>query len=270
MAENPQLTEAIRVCGHRGGVIAMHRAFTYYQRGPISLLTAFTLFLFFSSTWIALLPHVCHFWTRLLALGLRFLPLQARLEVTSHHFGFLRLEMPALRMEPVLPGIVLWSVNCCATLLLFAATFLLSKRLLPVAYLGRAILAVHSTSLLYFLLWPSRFPHSPDSYMEALLTSGIGIITAAPLLFALTYYIFDFGLLRKAFLTSLTMAHLSMFLPVQVLLQAMVLQKSVLFMPLLYIIFGMPLEVLLIIGFYSWGMTWSLPSATPGLFRRKR
>lgn len=29
-------------------------------------------------------------------------------------------------------------------------------------------------------------------------------------------------------------------------------------MPVLYIIFGMPLDVLLIIAFYSWGMTWSL------------
>jgi len=28
-------------------------------------------------------------------------------------------------------------------------------------------------------------------------------------------------------------------------------------MPVLYIIFGMPLDVLLIIAFYSWGMTWS-------------
>jgi hypothetical protein len=261
MTAHSKLTEPIRWRGHRGGVITMHRAFTSYSLGPIRLLIAFSLFLFFLSIWIALLPCLCQFWTCFLTMGLRYLPLQAGLEVTSRHFVFLQLETPSLRMDPVLPDSAIWSVTCAATLLLFAGTFFLPKRLLPVAYLVRAVLGVQFTSLIYFLLWPSRFPHSPDSYMEALFTSGIGIITVVPLLFGLTYYIFDFGLLRKAFLTFLTIAHLSLFLPFQVLLQAVVLQKSLLFMPVLYVIFGMPLEVLLIIGFYSWGMTWSLRSA---------
>jgi len=39
------------------------------------------------------------------------------------------------------------------------------------------------------------------------------------------------------------------------------LQKTVLFMPVLYIIFGMPLNILIIIAFYSWGMTWFFRSA---------
>ena len=52
-----------------------------------------------------------------------------------------------------------------------------------------------------------------------------------------------------------------LFLPFQVLLQALVLQKTVLFMPLLYIVFGMPLDVMLIIAVYSWGMTWSFRPA---------
>ena len=56
------------------------------------------------------------------------------------------------------------------------------------------------------------------------------------------------------------MAHLALFLPFQCLLQALVLQKTVLFMPVLYIIFGMPVDVMLVIGFYSWGMTWSFRS----------
>jgi hypothetical protein len=52
------------------------------------------------------------------------------------------------------------------------------------------------------------------------------------------------------------MIHLSLFFPLQVLLQAIILQKTVLFMPLLYIVFGMPLDVTIIIAFYSWGMSW--------------
>jgi hypothetical protein len=52
------------------------------------------------------------------------------------------------------------------------------------------------------------------------------------------------------------MSYLSLLLPVQVLLQAMVLEKSVLFMPILYIVFGLPVDILIILAFYSWGMSW--------------
>lgn len=253
-----KVTEPIRPRGHRGGVITLHRAFAHYHRSPGTLFTSLCLFLFFSSIWVVLLPSLCRFLKWSLALGLRFLPLHATLASVDHEFRSFRLQMPGLQMEPTLPDFGIWSVSCAATLLLFAATFFLPKRFLAIAYFLRTILTVHATALVYFLIWPSRFPHTPNSYLDALLNSGIGIITIVPLLFALVYYIFDFGLLRKALLTALTMTYLSLFLPFQILLQALVLQKSVLFMPLLYIIFGMPLQVLLIIAFYSWGMTWPI------------
>jgi len=164
-------------------------------------------------------------------------------------------------MEPVLPSLQIWLLTAGLTALLFAATFLLSKSQTPIIYLLRGVLLLQGTALAYFAMWPLRFPHTPDSYMEALMTAGIGLISVVPFLFGLTYYIFDFGLLKKAFLTALTMTYLALFLPFQVLLQALVLQKTVLFMPLLYIIFGMPVSVLLIIAFYSWGMTWQFRPA---------
>jgi hypothetical protein len=133
--------------------------------------------------------------------------------------------------------------------------------LIPIIYLLRGILLVPATALLYFDLLPARFPHTPDSYMPGLVTAGIALISTVPLLFGLTYYIFDFGLWKKALLTGLTMAHLALFLPLQVLLQALFLQKAVLFMPVLYIIFGMPVNILIIIALYSWGMTWFFRSA---------
>ena len=117
-------------------------------------------------------------------------------------------------------------------------------------------ITVPATALAYFAILPARFPHTPDSYMQGLVTAGIALISSVPLLFGLTFYIFDFGLLKKAFLTAITMTHLALFLPLQVLLQALFLQNTVLFMPVLYIIFGMPINILIIIAFYSWGMSW--------------
>jgi hypothetical protein len=235
----------------------MHRALAHFRLGPMSLVTAIFLFVFFTSIWLVFLPRVCQFWNRVFALGIRVLPLRAELALAEHHLTpFTRFEIPYLRMEPILPSPHTWWLTCAATLALFAASFLLPSRVIPVIYLLRGVLLVPVTALVYFALLPARFPHTPASYMEGLVTAGIALISTVPLLFALTYYIFDFGLLKKAFLTALTMAHLILFLPLQVLLQALFLQKTVLFMPALYIIFGMPVNILIIIAFYSWGMTW--------------
>ena len=238
----------------------MHRALAHFSLGPMNLAVAVSLCVIFLSIWLTLLPMTCALWSRILATGIRALPLHAELALAQHHWFYLRFATPYLRVEPLLPSLETWSLTGAATLLLFAATFLLSDRWIPVIYLLRGVLLVQATALLYFALLPARFPHTPESYIAGLVTSGIALISIVPLLFALTYYIFDFGLPRKALLTAMTMAHLALFLPFQVLLQALALQKTVLFMPVLYIIFGMPLDILLIIAFYSWGMSWSFRS----------
>jgi len=257
-----KVADPVRTRGHRGGVIPLHRALAHFRLGPMNLVIAISLFVFFSAIWLVLLPKVCQFWNRILALGIQVLPLRAELGVAEHHLTpFIRFDIPYLRMEPVLPNIHTWWLTCALTLAVFAASFFLPSKLIPVIYLLRGILLVPATALLYFAFLPARFPHTPDSYMEGLVSAGIALISTVPLLLGLTYYIFDFGLLKKAFLTAITMTHLALFLPLQVLLQALFLQKTVLFMPVLYIIFGMPVNILIIIAFYSWGMTWFFRSA---------
>jgi len=258
----PKLADPVPSRGHRGGVIPMHRALAHFRLGPMNLVIAISLFVFFTSIWLALLPKVCKFWDHVLAYGIRVLPLHAGLGLAEHHLTpFLRFSIPFPRMEPVLPGSQTWGLFGAAVLALFAVTFLLPNSLIPLKYLLRGMLLVGATALLYFALLPARFPHTPDSYMEGLVTAGIALISTVPLLFGLTYYIFDFGLMKKAFLTAITMTHLALFLPLQILVQALFLQKTVMFMPVLYIIFGMPVNILVIIAFYSWGMTWFFRSA---------
>jgi hypothetical protein len=256
VAENKRLDQH-RLRGHRGGMISMHRALGHFHLGPINLMVAIALFVSFSALWLLLLPKVCDFWRWIFAAGLRYLPLAARLDVIHREMGLLHIAIPCLRMTPVLPGFQTWLLNSLFTAGLFAATFLLPKHLVPVIYLSRALLLIHSTACIYFVVWPSQFPHTPDSYLQGLMLSSIAIVTVVPLVLGLTYYIFDFGIWRKAFLTSLTMAYLVLFIPFQVLFQAIFLQETVLYMPVMYIIFGMPADVLLIVCFYSWGMTWS-------------
>ena len=253
--------DQVRDRGHRGGVISMHRALAHFRLGPMNVLTSVSLFFAFTLVWLAVLPRLCRFWSHFLAWAVVRLPLHGTLEVAVHRFRYLTLEIPYLRIYAVLPSLWTWSLTCFVTLLIFGATYLISSEMVPIIYMVRSVVIIQATALVYFALWPVSFPHTPDSYMEALVTANMGLISVIPLLYAFTYYIFDFGLTKKAFLTLITMGHLILFLPFQVLLQALVLQQTVLFMPVLYIIFGMPLEVLFIIAFYSWGMTWSFRKA---------
>jgi hypothetical protein len=211
-------TDTVHARGHRGGVIRMHRALAHFRLNPMSLVTAIFLCVLFTSIWLVLLPRICYFWNRVLAVGIRVLPLHAELGLARHHLTpFISFDIPYLRMEPVLPSPQTWWIMLIATLALLVVSFLLPSRLIPVMYLLRGILLVPATALAYFAILPARFPHTPASYMQGLVTAGIALISIIPLLFGLTYYIFDFGLLKKAFLTAITMIHLALFLPLQFL-----------------------------------------------------
>lgn len=253
----PRSADRGRSLGHRGGIITMHRALARFALDPLDLIVASLLVLLFSFTWMVSLPRLCRMWGFALEKGIKMLALHSEIGLTEHHItSYVHFKIPFPKMEGIAPDAWMWWSTVAVVCLLYAASYFLPKKLTPVAYLLRAMLFIQVTALLYFLFMPARFPHTPDSYMEGLVSYGIALISAVPALFGLTYYIFKFGLIKKIALTALTMSYLSLFLPVQILLQAMVLEKSVLFMPILYLIFGLPVDILIIVAFYSWGMSW--------------
>jgi hypothetical protein len=256
-SESPRVADRGRFRGHRGGVINMHRALARYILGPLDLLTSALMVVLFSFLWIVSLPWLCRMWRFALALGLKFLALNIGLGLREHRITpFIRFSIPYPRMEGFAPDTRTWWVTASVVIAIYAASYFFPQKWTPVTYLLRAVLFIQATALAFFLWAPARFPHTPDSYMEGIVSYTIALISFVPILFGLTYYIFDFGLIRKTLLTAMTMSHLSLFLPLQILLQAAVLHKSILFMPVLYIVFGLPVDVLIILAFYSWGMSW--------------
>lgn len=265
VAKNQSLgiTELVRFRGHRGGIIPMHRALARLSYSLTELSSSVALTLVILSAWTKCIPYVCAFWRRIFLLGLRYLPLRADLSTSAHHFGpLLRFDLPCFRIEPLLPGSLLWEAMCVLTLSGLAITFVLPSRLIPLIYALRAGLFVQVSALGYFAVRPAEFPYTPSEYLEGLVMTGLAVISMVPLLFSLTYYIFHFSLCKKVSITVLTMGYLCLFLPVQVLLQALILQKGVIFMPVLYLIWGMPLDVLIVVALYSWGMTWKFTEST--------
>jgi hypothetical protein len=253
----PRLAERTRFRGHRGGVISTHRALAKFTLEPLDLVMSVMLVLLFSIVWIASLEWICRFWQYLLITGAKLLALNVTIGLADHHFTpYVRFAIPYLQMEDVAPNGWIWWTTTAAVAVLFGASFLSPKKHIPFVYLLRAVLCVQGSALVYFAWASASFPHTANSYMEGLVSYGITLISFVPALFGLTYYIFDFGLIRKTLVTFVTMTHLSLFIPLQVLLQAIVLHKSILFMPVLYIVFGLPLDTLIVIAFYSWGMSW--------------
>jgi hypothetical protein len=254
----PRFVDRGRFRGHRGGVIAMHRALARFDLGPLDLITSALLVLLVTLVWIASLPWLCRFWRLALVVGTRMLALPTDLGLGAHQITpYVHFAVPYPRMDSIAPDARTWWFTAAIVIALWIATLIFPAKFIPITYLLRAVLFIQATALVYFLLFPARFPHTPDSYLEGFMSYAIGLISFVPILFGLTYYIFDFGLIRKAALTAMTMGHLSLFLPFQILLQAVILRKSVLFMPLLYIVFGLPLDIAIILAFYSWGMSWS-------------
>jgi hypothetical protein len=255
--DEPRFADRTRFRGHRGGVISTHRALTKFVLEPLDLVMSVMLVLLFSIVWVASLEWVCRFWRYLLTTGTKLLALHVAIGLTEHHFTtYIHFVIPYPRMEDVAADGWTWWTTAAVVLLLFGASFLLPKRNIPLIYLLRAVLCVQASALIYFGWATASFPHTANSYMEGLVSYGLTLISFVPILFGLTYYIFDFGLIRKTLVTFLTMIHLCLFVPLQVLLQAIVLHKSILFMPVLYIVFGLPVDVLMVIAFYSWGMSW--------------
>lgn len=261
--QNPGITELVRFRGHRGGIIPMHRALARLNYGVTDLSSSVALTLVILFAWTKCIPYVCTFWRRVFVLGLRYLPLKADLSTSAHSFGpLLRFDLPCFRVEALLPSSVLWGSMCVLTLFAFTVTFAFPPRWIPLIYALRAALFLQVSALGYFAVRPAQFPYDPNEYLQGLAMTGLTVISIIPLLFSVTYYIFHFSFLKKACITVLTMGYLCLFLPVQVLLQALILQKSVLFMPVLYLILGMPLDVLIVIALYSWGMTWKFTEST--------
>ncbi len=235
----------------------MHRSMATFTLEPPNIILSLLLVLLCSSVWLACLPWVCRCWLYVFQGWFKFSGLNMEVGLRQHHLTpLLPFVVPYPHLQDVGPDARTWWITAVVVLVLFLASLLLPKKLIPLAYLLRGLLFVQASALLYFALTPGQFPHTPDSYLESLMNSGLALISFVPVVFGLTYYIFNFGLIRKTLLTALTMIHLSLFFPLQVLLQAIILQKTVLFMPLLYIVFGMPLDVTIIIAFYSWGMSW--------------
>lgn len=253
--------QQMRLRGWRGGIIAPHRAIARLRLGPRQITEGALIASGITAGWIFLLPVVGRFWAALFSFWGKQLNLAPEVTLVPQGWGHVQFSLPCFGTPAGSAGGSVWWVTAAVTTLAFLATFRFGEGALPWNYLVRGFCLLQATALGYFAVASARFPHALPSYTVSMLVFSCNLIGLVPLLYAFTFYLLNFSLQQKIFLTLITMLHLVFFVPHQYLLHVYLLHGSILFMPLLYFVFGPFLDILAFVGFYSWGMSWNAPAA---------
>ena len=250
--------QELRYRGYGGWTIRQHRAIFQIPIERSSIAIALLLPLFFNLVQFLVLDQTVDLWRHILEFWNAKLELGGIMVDRAFDMGYLQLRLPQLEIPGEAPSADIWWWTLLVCLSIFAVTFFISpERLLPGIYIVRACLMLQAFALAYFYWSPGTFPYELESYISTNIYSGLTIMLLIPWLLGLTYYIFHFPLKQKVALTALILAFFTIAIPMQYLFHAYVLKHlSMLFMPILYIVFGMFADVLILIAFYSWGMCW--------------
>lgn len=146
---------------------------------------------------------------------------------------------------------------------------LLRGRYIPLGYFLRALAVIQLTAQVWFSVAEPPFSYALSQYVAGLLICGVVILLLSPVLVAFTYFIFDFPLWQKLLLATMLLVHLAVFLPLQAAVHAYVVYRgSLLAMPMLFLVFGVLLDVFVYVALYGWGMSWRSRSALDADDRR--
>jgi hypothetical protein len=133
----------------------------------------------------------------------------------------------------------------------------LRGRAVPLGYLFRGIAIVQLSAQVWFTIAEPPFMYSLADYTSGLLLCGVVILLLSPFLVALTFFIFDFPLWQKVLLATLLLGHLAVMIPLQAVVHSYIIEHaSLLALPVLFLVFGVLLDVFVYVALYGWGMSW--------------
>lgn len=143
--------------------------------------------------------------------------------------------------------------TCLGLVGLWAITHGLSDRLHPIKVITRALCLIQASACVFFMVSPAHFPYTVAQHMHTLLEMGYGLmLTTGPML-ALGWGILMPSIAPKIIAPLGVLAYFALMLPHKVLLHAWLLtHASVLFMPVLFLSFGLLFDLWVFIALYAW------------------
>lgn len=255
--ENRASLRRLSRLGHHGTQIRVHRSLdTLHLRGTV-LFTALLLPVFVTAAMAVGYDGLLTAWEWVLRIGLDRLGVVGSVERVPVPMLGWSLPVLIVQIHSWYPdALVLWTTFAMVIAVVLASCYL-PEWALPIAYILRAGCLVQAVALLVFFFWPASFPYDSPQHLRDIFALSAAFMGLVPWIHAFTYYIFDFGILRKIALTAYTLLFLACYAPVKILVHAYILDRfSLLFMPILFLVFGVALDVFILIALYAWGMSW--------------
>jgi hypothetical protein len=236
-----------------------HRALVRLELAPY-LVQVLLLPAFFIALLLELEPWLVAFWREFVMTWAGVLGIPVVVSARAAGWGELRLAWNFVDSPTLLPGRVALAWSAIASAGIFAGTYAIPARWLPLRYIARivAVLLAVSTAVFAF----GRFPYSIADHVLALTGGGFVLVATVPVMLALGYYVLRLPLALKLFHTALVMGYFVVLIPLQVVVHLVLVQHlTLVVMPMLFLVFGALLDFLLFIALYSWIASTAPPGA---------
>ena len=256
--ERARRLEALRVRGARGGVIAPHLSMVGMPWTLWRFVTTFVLGAGGLAALVLALPWLGRLWALIFrAARDRVFPGIPLGEQAFTLPGGVEFTLPVLAVGTPLPDQSTLLIAGGVTGAALLASLLLGERWIPLRYFLRLLAFLQATAVAFFAIAPESFPYRLQDHAFLLLAAGLVVMALVPLVLSLTLHVFDLAFWRKALVTLALLGHFSVFLPLQALVHmGLVLQATALVMPVLFLLFGLLLDVLILVAFYGWALSW--------------
>lgn len=245
-----------RFAGFRGKLIQTHRALRRLPFPASRWIDVLLLPAIISLLTLLAWPLIDGLWSAIIKFWASALGGELLLKADKTSFPGIG-AIPYAHVEAALPDpLQWWGGMLISAALLFGAS-LLPARMLPIAYVLRVVGIVQISSQFYFFFWAAEFPYQSASSISALTQSSMVLILLAPWIYAMLYNIFDFGMARKILLSLIAVLYLIVLTPFQYTCAAWImLNYSLLWHPLIYLLGSSLMQFGALVGFYSWAMSW--------------
>ncbi len=263
LLEQARRLEGLRFRGHKGGIIAPHRSMVGLRWSAWRLLSSLLLAVGGLAGVLAALPWLGQAWQILFVRARDFLGIALPIgDQVLELPGGIQFTLPVVATITPLPGPQALLVAAIAAAAVLLLSFLLPQRFTPLRYFLRLLVLLQATAILFFRFSRDPFPYRLEDHVFILLTAGLVVMGLAPLLLGLTLHVFDLAFWRKLGVTLLLLVHLAVFVPLNALVHVwLVLHGTAVVMPVLFLAFGLLLDVFIFVAFYGWALSWGGGSA---------
>ena len=246
----------MRYTNTKGNIIPLHHAFTTIRFSPFVRISTLVLPVFFCALIWLMLPIIMDMWSSMFSFWMAHI-YQGHVAYSEAVILGQYVQIPYPVLETDAPSTLAVWINLVVCVLAFLLAFLIPARLAPMKYLLCAALLIQASASLDRLVIPDFFPYTLQGYLVDALTMCMYLFFLLPVILGMIYYIFDFSLWRKCIVTLGILVYFCLAVPSQYMLHACIIHElSLLFLPLMYMLFGVLLDVLMFVSLYSFGLSW--------------